>query len=43
MPAELRKELSQTQKQLWEKEATEGLAAMNIEGEMEMDLKQEII
>jgi hypothetical protein len=43
MPAELRKELSQTQKQLWEKEATEGLAAMNIEGEMEMDLKQEVI
>jgi hypothetical protein len=43
LPMELKKEISQAQIQLWEKEAHEGLSALQNAGELDMHLKNEII
>ncbi|KAK1630038.1 hypothetical protein QYE76_004353 [Lolium multiflorum] len=40
---ELRKEISQSQIQLWEKEAHEGLSALQVADELSVNLKNEII
>jgi hypothetical protein len=43
LPMELKKEISQAQIQLWEKEAHEGLSALQNAEELDMHLKNEII
>ncbi|KAK1677054.1 hypothetical protein QYE76_037902 [Lolium multiflorum] len=43
LPPELKKEISQAQIQLWEKEAHEGLSALQVADELNVNLKNEII
>ncbi|KAK1604415.1 hypothetical protein QYE76_028088 [Lolium multiflorum] len=43
LPTELKREISQAQIQLWEKEAHEGLSALQVAEELNMNLKNEII
>ncbi|KAK1646343.1 hypothetical protein QYE76_064148 [Lolium multiflorum] len=43
LPPELKKEISQAQIQLWEKEAHEGLSALQVADELSVNLKNEII
>jgi hypothetical protein len=43
LPTELKREISQAQIQLWEKEAHEGLSALQVAEELNINLKNEII
>ncbi|KAK1621010.1 hypothetical protein QYE76_026527 [Lolium multiflorum] len=43
LPPELKKDISQAQIQLWEKEAHEGLSALQVADELSVNLKNEII
>ncbi|KAK1648744.1 hypothetical protein QYE76_066549 [Lolium multiflorum] len=43
LPPELKKEINQAQVQLWEKEAHEGLSALQVADELSVNLKNEII
>ncbi|KAK1643793.1 hypothetical protein QYE76_061598 [Lolium multiflorum] len=43
LPPELKKEISQAQIQLWEKEAHEGLSALQVADELNVNLRNEII